>query len=574
MCIWSKTEREKKWAEECAGPHLTASNAMSTWTLIKFVGLEAVGILLAAGALVYLAPGALPRSFLNETAAAVKAELKKNKWHLGALFLIFLSGVVARIVHLFQPMRYDEAWTYTYYASKSLIRGLSDYSLPNNHLFHTLLVKISVELFGNSPWAIRLPALTAGILLIPAVYLLTRKIANPNAGLLAAAGVASSAPLILYSTNARGYSMIGLLTLLIFFFVVSLAEDLENGWIWIVLSVLAALGLWVAPVMVFPLAAAFFWFVWICPNILKQNWRRLLGNTGAGLVLTGALTLMLYTPPIVRSGLSAIIANRFVTPESLSDLVRGLPEYLFDLWYKWTGGLPGWAVFVILAGWVVAFFSYRGEAKRVLKLALAAIGAAALLILLTRLMPPARVLLYLIPIVWMVAAVGLERLMTWATVRTHINRQVVVSFAAVALTVVLAYNVISSQAVFLAYDTGTLRDARELAAFIIREKRPEDYIVVNGSSGAPLVYYADRMGVPLKSFYGKQNAGGRLLVVVNRDYRQTLESVLTARSDVTPDCSTPPKILYRLPTAFLIEVQQAKNTREQPDLKACAIAQD
>ena len=56
----------------------------------------------------------------------------------------------------------------------------------------------------------RLPALIAGILLIPATYLLFRVISNNLAALLSSALVAVSSPLIEFSTNARGYTTVTL----------------------------------------------------------------------------------------------------------------------------------------------------------------------------------------------------------------------------------------------------------------------------------------------------------------------------------------------------------------------------
>ncbi|MBW8770208.1 MAG: hypothetical protein JF589_10660, partial [Gemmatimonadetes bacterium] len=54
-----------------------------------------------------------------------------------------LLGVVAlaiRLAHVRQTMRHDEAYTYLHYARAPLSVALSDYTYPNNHLFHTLLV--------------------------------------------------------------------------------------------------------------------------------------------------------------------------------------------------------------------------------------------------------------------------------------------------------------------------------------------------------------------------------------------------------------------------------------------------
>jgi hypothetical protein len=64
---------------------------------------------------------------------------------------------------IMQPFKHDEAYTVTVFANQPLWGALSDYHLPNNHLFHTLLVHLTYSLFGYSQWAVRLPALLAGI---------------------------------------------------------------------------------------------------------------------------------------------------------------------------------------------------------------------------------------------------------------------------------------------------------------------------------------------------------------------------------------------------------------------------
>ena len=114
---------------------------------------------------------------------------------------------------LFQPIRYDEAATWIDYASQPLAQALSDYRFPNNHLFHTLLVHVSAALFGDSPWALRIPAFVAGVLVVPLVWAVGRALYSQSAGLISAALAATSASLTLYSTNARGYTMLCCLTL-------------------------------------------------------------------------------------------------------------------------------------------------------------------------------------------------------------------------------------------------------------------------------------------------------------------------------------------------------------------------
>ena len=112
-------------------------------------------------------------------------------------------------------MRVDEAMSFIEFASKPLALGVSYYPAPNNHLFHTVLEHLSFVIFGEHEWALRLPAFLAGVLLIPAAYITARIHYGRNSGLIAATLVAVSSTLILYSTNARGYTLVCLFFLLL-----------------------------------------------------------------------------------------------------------------------------------------------------------------------------------------------------------------------------------------------------------------------------------------------------------------------------------------------------------------------
>src|SRR5207253_11250661 len=112
--------------------------------------------------------------------------------------IVLAIGAALRVLYLAQPIRYDEAVTYMYFVRLPWAEALSTYTYPNNHLFHTLLAKASVTVFGNSPWALRLPAFFAGVLVVPASYLTIRALYGARAALIAAGLVASSGVLILY----------------------------------------------------------------------------------------------------------------------------------------------------------------------------------------------------------------------------------------------------------------------------------------------------------------------------------------------------------------------------------------
>jgi hypothetical protein len=83
-------------------------------------------------------------------------EPRINKLALGSVLLL---SCALRLLYLNQPMRPDEAATVYYAKNPDIFFTLSNYSLPNNHLLHTLLVYLSINLFGTTAeWVARLPA--------------------------------------------------------------------------------------------------------------------------------------------------------------------------------------------------------------------------------------------------------------------------------------------------------------------------------------------------------------------------------------------------------------------------------
>ena len=59
---------------------------------------------------------------------------------------ITLAGFVLRVLVIHRPIAYDEAYTFINFASRPFKHILADYSAPNNHIFHTILVGLGVKL--------------------------------------------------------------------------------------------------------------------------------------------------------------------------------------------------------------------------------------------------------------------------------------------------------------------------------------------------------------------------------------------------------------------------------------------
>lgn len=266
------------------------------------------------------------------------------------LFLLVLSGMLFRLAELNNPITYDEAYTWIGFAWRGWWTALSDYSLPNNHIFHTLLVVFSTTLFGDSLWAIRLPAFLAGCFLPLAVYWAGKQMYNPQTGLLAAALTAWWPLLVRYGSEARGYSLLAIFTVL----TIGLAHEIvrsENRLLWLGLSLSGALGFFTLPLMLYPAGAVYLWLIVEGPKRPSFFVRWLLSG-----FLAGGLTLGAYAPALLVSGWRKIVANSFVQPVEIERYFGGLLlRRLADTWQSWNQGVPMPLTALLVVGLGLAF---------------------------------------------------------------------------------------------------------------------------------------------------------------------------------------------------------------------------
>ena len=175
-----------------------------------------------------------------------------------AFLTMRLSGVVMRFRYLFGAPQYDEAYSFVNFARRPFYQAIMDYSSTNNHLLNTAFMHLCYLIFGQQDWAMRLPVLIAGILLLPASYFFARKTLGHHSALIGTALVATSPMLIHYSTEARGYIMV---TLASFWTADRLiAAILGNRRIdWIMALAAAVAGFMAIPIMIYPFTAIVLW---------------------------------------------------------------------------------------------------------------------------------------------------------------------------------------------------------------------------------------------------------------------------------------------------------------------------
>jgi hypothetical protein len=181
-----------------------------------------------------------------------------RSWHGAALLAILALGVVVRGVLIRLPMRYDEAYSFYHYVLPGPEFARTTFDLPNNQILNSVLMHVSWQAFGNTLWALRLPAFVTGVLIPVFAYLAARRIYGRDAALWATALTALAGPIVEFSTNARGYTL-GALFVVACLWLAARMLDTRGLWEIPAFAVSAALAIWAVPTMAYGLGAIGLW---------------------------------------------------------------------------------------------------------------------------------------------------------------------------------------------------------------------------------------------------------------------------------------------------------------------------
>lgn len=450
---------------------------------------------------------------------------------LTILGIIVAFGVFYRYAYLWRPMGHDEAYTFMAFASRGLRTVITDYHLPNNHVFHSILVNLAYELFGDSPAVIRLPAFLAGILIIPATYIVARIFAGINIALVSSSIIAALPVLIDYSTTARGYTTITLLALLMLA-IGAYVKDNKNLLGWFLIVLFSSLGLYTNPTMIYPVGMVFTWlFFSKFIGDIDQDYGKgyvvyLLVSFTSIFIISG----LFYSPIIASSGLQSIFGNDVVEALNWQDFSQSVPVRVRNTWAEWNRDLPSWVSAISLFGLGASFFvPKQGKRQRTL-LSLAGVLWIGTALLVQRVAPWPRIWLFLMPlfVIWITAGIiGLfELIFRQAPRGEFLLRALVVIMISGPLILGLVRNY--PQFDQKLHSKGAVE---EVADFLHEEIQAKDVVVVTSPDTVVLKYYLRRLGLSKDlTELSKGKSFNRAIVVVNQAYEQNLEYVLDRRS--------------------------------------------
>jgi 4-amino-4-deoxy-L-arabinose transferase-like glycosyltransferase len=509
---------------------LTESNALIFKILLGVGGIVISALAVGLGSGKFIQFRSWGKRYFSDLAGFIRAfkPTKIDTTTVVILLMILAAAVIFRLIRIYDGMTHDEAYTFIVFSSTTLFNILTNYHLPNNHILNSILIYFSTHLFGIQPWAVRLPALLAGLLLIPGTYALARIIYNKNTAIISALLVAILPGAIQYATTARGYSLVALFTVLILW-LANYVRSSKNMFAWSLLVIISALGFYSVPVFLFPFGIVFAWlfFESLTSNLEAYSSRI---NFFKYWLLAGffsaVLVLILYTPVFIYSGADKVFANSWVTPESWIGFIPSIPGHLVFVWQEWTSSFStGWA-FVLLPGFLLGIIFHRRITHQNFPIQIAAILWIAILMLVQRPIGVTKIWVFLQAPFLMWCAAGWMGL--FKDLRLGLAHNVSLASIVTGVVVLVTTAGAIAEVPGISKRWAARGPAENTVLFIKDQLEPRDLIIVKAPYDASIWYYSRLHGLA-DSHFDKRLIFEHLFIIVSKTDNQTVQSVLHNR---------------------------------------------
>lgn len=243
-----------------------------------------------------------------------------------------LLALLLRLWQLNASLWYDEVLTLTDFVRLPLKGIVTSYSSLNNHVFFSLQAHLSTAIFGESAWALRLPAVLLGVATVPVLFALIRQIGAPTVWAhIAALLLAINYHHIWFSQNARGYSgLIFWCLLATMAFVAGGRRRAAGPWLWF--SLAAALAIYTHLSASFYLASLGGIYLLLWPQARRRPTAHTVGYGSMLPLICVPVTLLivgaLYAPMVPQM---IAVFSKVATPTAEATL-EAVPVWRNPLW--------------------------------------------------------------------------------------------------------------------------------------------------------------------------------------------------------------------------------------------------
>lgn len=254
-----------------------------------------------------------------------------------ALLLVLAAAAIVRLHDLGNGLWFDEITTLVHYVRVPLADIISTFNSKNQHVFYSVLAHLSTGLFGDSTWALRLPAALFGVASIAALAWFGSLVTSRVEALAAATLLALSYHHVWFSQNARGYTGLMVATLI----ASALLVKMTTGARWR-MSLAAAYGITMGVALYIHMTAALIIVghaIWWCALVVSVREKPIWPAAWlpvVGIALAAFIALVLYLP-VLPQLLPTLLAPStggdttewknplWFVAETTKGLARGLP---------------------------------------------------------------------------------------------------------------------------------------------------------------------------------------------------------------------------------------------------------
>ena len=424
---------------------------------------------------------------------------RPNRSESVILMITVIGAAIARLMFINRSIEFDEAYTFVEFARFPFRYIASTYYVPNNQVFHTILVRISYLLFGDHVWQIRLPTFIASLVLILCVYFLGRSLYNRQVGLVAAGIVAFLPDVILRSVSARGYILVTLMALLALLMAIYVIRK-KNLLAWLFLIIFCTIGFYTIPMMIYPCGLIFLWLLiaGVTENTNREytsplNWIKYLVIAGLSIVI---LTVVLYAPIFLSNDLSRIYeSNRVLQPMNSIEFFSSFPATFHTTVRGWLKGIPGLISGTLLIGLFLSFFFHKRVSKFRIPMQIVFSVYIVIMLLIERPYPIARIWLWVIPFMTLWCTAGIVGGLQWITQK--LSSQYLAPLALAVMLLGFAINGMYQSYIGMAiYPTAEDPVAEEVTLFLKPQLTENDLVVVSNCANARYWYYFSLYNIP------------------------------------------------------------------------------
>lgn len=293
------------------------------------------------------------------------------------------------------PVTIDEALTYLFCTRYSLFASCSYYAIPNNHIFFSILTNFTSILPFDSLVNLRLPNVFIVVFTNILFFRYSLKFFNRGVAFICLTLFAFSFMNFFYSFQARGYEIVLLVSLIVFYCITVITENKNtSGKFFVYYSLASIIGFYTMPSFLYPfIAATFFGYYFLLSRKQFPSAKKLVLSN----LTTVLCVAILYAPVIIISGIKSVIANPYSKPIPRLDVLHGIIPH-FKETARWIFGVTSEStalLLMIIAIVTLLITSFKTQNTTKIKLLASILLAAPIIVLLHSVIPYPRTWIFL-----------------------------------------------------------------------------------------------------------------------------------------------------------------------------------